>query len=313
MRTLRERGDQPVGIDLKASPHTDMVGSIVDRSFVREACRGVDAIVHTATLHKPHVATHARQAFVDTNISGTLNLLEEAAADSCRAFVFTSTTSTFGDAMRPAPGDPAVWVTESLQPQPKNIYGVTKIAAENLCQLFHRNTGLPCVVLKTSRFFQEADDDADKRQAYDDDNLKVNELLFRRADIADMVSAHECALDKAGSIGFDRFIVTATTPFQRDDLAQLSVDAPAVVARYVPDYAAEFARRRWRMFPSIERVYDNARAREILGWAPRYDFAAAIEALRNDEDFSSALAREIGTKPYHDETFIEGPYPVGRF
>ena len=57
---------------------------------------GVDAVVHTATLHKPHVATHTRQDFVDTNITGTLNLLEEAVAAGVSSFVFTSTTSAFG-------------------------------------------------------------------------------------------------------------------------------------------------------------------------------------------------------------------------
>src|SRR5574342_934482 len=80
MRTLHATGREAVGLDLKASPFTTMVGSIVDRAFVRQCVRGVDAIIHAATLHKPHVATHSKQEFIDTNISGTLNLLEEAVA-----------------------------------------------------------------------------------------------------------------------------------------------------------------------------------------------------------------------------------------
>ena len=100
---------------------------------------GVEAVLHAATLHKPHVATHSRQEFVDTNVTGTLNLLEEAAAAGVGAFVFTSTTSVFGDALVPPPGAPAAWITEDVVPVPKNIYGVTKVAAEDLCQLFHRN------------------------------------------------------------------------------------------------------------------------------------------------------------------------------
>ena len=63
------------------SPYTDRVGSIADRAFVDRAMAGVHTVVHTATLHKPHVATHSRQDFVDTNVTGTLNLLEAAAAD----------------------------------------------------------------------------------------------------------------------------------------------------------------------------------------------------------------------------------------
>ena len=96
VRTLRETGHEVVGLDLAASAFTDHPGSITDRAHVRGGMRGVAAVLHTATRHKPHVATHSRQDFVETNISGTLNLLEEAAAAGGRAFVFTSTTSTFG-------------------------------------------------------------------------------------------------------------------------------------------------------------------------------------------------------------------------
>ncbi len=105
--------------------------------------KGVQVVFHAATLHKPHVATHSRQEFVDTNITGTLNLLEEAMSAGVESFVFTSTTSAFGDALAPPAGAPAAWVTEDVTPIPKNIYGVTKAAAEDLCQLFHRNEGLP--------------------------------------------------------------------------------------------------------------------------------------------------------------------------
>lgn len=75
LRTLRGSGSPARGLDLKPSPFTDAVGSIVDADFVRRQMAGVTAVIHTATLHKPHVATHSRQDFVDTNVSGTLNLL----------------------------------------------------------------------------------------------------------------------------------------------------------------------------------------------------------------------------------------------
>src|SRR5690242_1502078 len=151
MRTLRESEHEPVGIDVLDSPYTDVEGSIVDADVVRRAMRGVDAVLHAATLHKPHVATHRRQDFIDVNLTGTLNLLEAAADVRASAFVFTSTTSTFGRALTPPPGAPAAWLTEDVVPVPKNIYGVTKVAAENLCELAHRDTGMPCLVLRTDR------------------------------------------------------------------------------------------------------------------------------------------------------------------
>src|SRR5579859_2575505 len=114
---------------------------------------GVTTVYHAATLHKPHVATHSPQQFIDVNITGTLNLLQEAVEAGVASFVFTSTTSVFGDALVPPAGAPAAWITEEVRPVPKNIYGVTKAAAEDLCQLYHRNQGLACIILRTSRFF----------------------------------------------------------------------------------------------------------------------------------------------------------------
>ena len=240
LRSLKSGGDDPVGIDIKESEFTARVGSVTDPVFIKSCMVGVDAVIHAATLHKPHVATHSRQDFIDTNVSGTLVLLEEAVSAGVRAFIYTSTTSTFGDAMRPAPGEPAVWVTEELQPLPKNIYGTTKLAAEDLCRLISRNQDLPCIILRTSRVFPEDDDNRGKRETYSADNLKVNELLFRRVDIQDIVTAHRLAIEKAPELGFDRFIISATTPFRREDAAALGTDAPSVLARYEPGYANEY-------------------------------------------------------------------------
>ena len=273
---------------------------------MRDALRGADAVLHAATLHKPHVGSHGRQDFVDTNITGTLNLLEEAVAAGASRFVFTSTTSAFGRALTPPPGAPAAWITEAVAPVPRNVYGATKTAAEDLCELVHRDHGLPCLILRTSRFFPEADDRDDVRSAYDDANLKVNELLYRRVDLEDVVSAHRVALERAPELGFGRYIVSATTPFTRDDLAELRADAPAVVDRLYPDAREIFAARGWRMFPSIERVYVNAKAREELGWAPRHDFRAALDRVAAGGDHRSALAAEVGAKGYH--AVPTGPY-----
>ncbi len=302
VRVLSARGRDVVGLDVTPSPFTTVVGSVADREVVRSALRGVTAVLHPATLHKPHVGSHSRQDFVDTNVTGTLALLEESVAAGVSSFVFTSTTSAFGRALTPGgAGAPATWITEDVVPVPRNVYGVTKTAAENLCELVHRDHGLPVVVLRTSRFFPEADDRDEVRTAYEDANLKANEYLYRRVDLQDVVDAHLLALERAPSIGFDRLIVSATTPFTRGDLSELHGAAPSVVARLFPEQPAEYARRGWRMFDEIDRVYVNDRARAVLGWTPRYDFAHVLAALRADEDFRSPLAREVGAKGYHDE------------
>jgi len=310
LRTLRAQGRAAVGLDVKPSPYTDHVGSVTDRELVREAMRGARAVIHAATLHKPHIVTHTAQQFVDTNVSGTLALLEESVAARVDSFVFTSTTSAFGAALAAPRGAPATWITEEVTPIPKNIYGATKIAAEGLCELHQRRHDLPVVVLRTSRFFPERDDNPDLRTEFDPANAQANELLYRRADIEDMVSAHLCAIERAPALGFGRYIVSATTPFSRADLPELGRDARAVVERLFPECAALYAARGWKLFQQLDRVYVNERARVDLGWQPRYDFAHVLECLREGRDFRSALAHEVGVKGYHGEAFRDGIYPV---
>lgn len=310
VRTLKDQHYEVIGMDIQASAFTTHVGSITDRDFVKSCLVGADVVLHTATLHKPHVATHSKQDFVDTNITGTLNLLEAAVATGVGAFIFTSTTSVFGDALVPAPGAPAAWITEEVIPVPKNIYGVTKTAAEDLCQLFYRNHGLPCIILRTSRFFPEEDDNKTAREAYADDNLKANEFLFRRVELADAVSAHIQAMHRAKDIGFGKYIISATTPFARGHTDFLRSNAVWIVQRLVPEYLQEYKRRGWKMLDGIDRVYVNEKARKELGWQPEYDFSYVIARLKADEDLRSPLAKAVGTKGYHAQVFEEGPYPV---
>jgi UDP-glucose 4-epimerase len=310
LRLLRAQGRAARGLDIKPSPYTDIVGSITDRETVRAAMAGVTAVLHCATLHKPHVATHSAQDFIDTNVSGTLALLEEALRRGIEAFVFTSTTSTFGNAMKPGRDEPAVWIDEDVMPIPKNIYGATKLAAEHLCEMFASKHRLPIIILRTSRFFPEDDDQAATRDAFTRDNIQLLERLYRRGDVADMASAHLAALERAGEIGFGRYIVSATSPFGKDDLTELHLDAGAVVRRLYPEAEALFGERGWRFLDRIDRVYDNGRARRDLDWMPRYDFKNGLECLGVGRDFRSDLANAIGAKGYHDELFAEGPYPV---
>jgi UDP-glucose 4-epimerase len=311
MRTFRESGQPAVGADIKPSPYTDHVGSISDREFVREIFRdGIRAVIHTAALHKPHVVTHSHQEFIDTNLSGTLALLEAASAAKVHCFVFTSTTSAFGSALTPGKGQPARWITEDVSPVPKNIYGATKLGAEHLCEMFAHKRRLPMVILRTSRFFLQEDDSPAIRSRFSLENGYVNELLFRRVDLEDAVQAHLIALERAAQLQFGRFIISAPTPFTPDDLRALRDNPWAVVKRRFPQAGALFAERGWSMFDDIDRVYVSGQAIARLGWRPRWDFGRAVDSLQNGADFCSELARAIGDKGYHDVAFQDGPYPV---
>ena len=309
VRTLRERQYEVVGLDLVESASTTHVGSISDRDFVRSCLLGVDFVIHAATLHKPHIATHSLQAFVETNVAGTLTILEAALESGVSGVVFSSTTSAFGGALTPAEGQPAAWVTEDLDAIPRNIYGVTKKAAEDLCELFSRSRGLPCIILRTCRFFPEVDDDPEISRKYDNLNLKVNEYLYRRLDLADAVDAHILAAEQAPAIGFRRYVVSATSPFEPQHLLRLRTDAPAVVRGLFPDYEEVYGQRGWRMLPGIDRVYVNYRARQELAWQPRFDFRHILDRLRRGDDVFSPLAKAVGSKGYHAQQPIAADQP----
>lgn len=310
-RTFRAAGRAVRGLDSLPGPFTDSVGSVADRACAARAMGNVQIVLHTASLHKPHVGTHGPEAFVDTNVRGTLVLLEEAARAGVEAFVMTSTTSAFGDALKPPPGEPAAWIDETVTPSPKNIYGVTKTAAEDLCRLCWRNDRLPCVALRTSRFFPEADDDPDARAAFDAENLKANEFLYRRVAIEDVVDAHLLAAERAPAIGFGLYVISATTPFRRDDAARLRSDAAGVTRERAGGWQDEYARRGWRMATSIDRVYDNALARRELGWRPKWDFEAIVARLKAAGDIRGPMARLVGEKGYHSGGDERQLPPVG--
>ncbi|MDG2534845.1 NAD(P)-dependent oxidoreductase [Sphingomonas sp. HITSZ_GF] len=279
---LRTHGHSVVGFDIAPGADTDVIGSVADRALVDRifAEHGIEAVIHGGALHKPDIVRYPAQAFIDVNVSGTLNLLEAAKAAGHDRFVFTSTTSLMiSQAIRDEAGDAAVWLDEASGPiEPRNIYGVTKLAAEQLCRLAWLNDGLNCVVLRTSRFFPEEDD---THRALSGENMKANELLHRRLTVEDAARANLFALEKAPEIGFDTFIVSAPTPFARDECAELKRDAPAVIAHHFPDATKLYQAKGWELPRTIGRIYDAGRAEQRLGFRCETGFAEVLDALRD--------------------------------
>ncbi len=291
---LRNLGHDVVGLDTVPGPNTTIVGSVTDRRLIeRTLAEGrLDAVIHAAALHKPDIVRHPASDFIAVNVQGTLNLLEAAAAAGVGRFIFTSTTSLMIGRALAAGGAPrAAWLDEDLAPlEPRNIYGVTKLAAEHLCRMAHEMHGMPVVVLRTGRFFPEADDMA-HAIPQSDANTKANEFLFRRLTVDDAAEAHVAALEQAPAIGFGTFIVAAPTPFRPEDCSELIHDAPAVVTRYFPDYPALYRRQGWSMFQSIDRVYCAERAELALGFRCRTGFAEVLAALAGN---GSPNLRDLG-------------------
>jgi nucleoside-diphosphate-sugar epimerase len=299
--TFGAAGHTVTGLDAVPGPETHVVGTIASRAVVDRAMGlGIDAVVHAAALHKPDIARYPVSAFVDVNVTGTLNLLEAARAAGHDRFVMTSTTSLMiSEAIRQEAAPEAVWLDETTGPlAPRNIYGVTKLAAEGLCRLYAADHGLACVVLRTSRFFPE-EDDTHKRPS--GENLKAIELLHRRLTVEDAAAAHVLALEKARKVGFGLYLVSAPPPFARADAALLKADAAALIRERFPDAEALFAARGWQLPASLGRIYDPGLAEAELGFRSRTDFAAVLQALR-----------EGGPLPYVHDPAYTSPLAKGR-
>jgi len=260
--------DTVIGIDVLPGEWTAQVGDVTDADLIADLMRGVDVVIHIASLHAPHVGQRSMHDFVDTNITGALSLLEAASAAGVRRFVYTSTTSVYGYSLVPD-GQAAIWVTEDLTPHPRDIYDITKLAAEELCRLFARDRNLPTICLRVSRFFEQASD------------LMAAYRLYRGADVRDIAAAHVLAA-RNQDIAFDIFTISARSPFQREDTAELLTNAPAVIRRYYPDAEEVFRAQGWTLPASIDRVYVTEKAERLLGYAPQHNFAELLDELRTE-------------------------------
>ncbi len=256
-----------IGLDLLPGEWTNQHGSVTDRDLIFSLAKDADAIIHTASLHARHLLEGAtKQAFIETNISGTLHLLEAALRYGVQRFVYTSTTSVYGFAL--VPTDKAVWVTEELTPRPRDIYDITKLAAEELCQHFAVANALPCICLRTSRFFPE---EPEQTASY---------RLYRGADVRDVAAAHALAVTNQ-EIHFDLFNISAHSPLQEKDMPALLHDAPSVLRRRVPGIEELYAARGWALPKRIDRVYVTTRAEQNLKYQPRYNFHVYMQEVEH--------------------------------
>ena len=224
----------------------------------------MDAVIHSAALHAPHVGVLPDSEFERVNVQATQALAVLAARMGVRRFVFTSTTALYGAGA--AGGHGAAWVDEDTPPKPQTVYHRSKLAAEQALEALWRPLGLSVTVLRMSRCFPEAAP------------LMALYRLHRGVDARDVASAHACAL-AWDHPGFRRYVVSGHTPFVPADAAGLLLDAPEVLARRAPELVQAFARHGWLLPRSIDRVYCAERALRELHWLPRHGFANVLALL----------------------------------
>lgn len=269
-----QRNHEVIGFDTTPASVVDVVADITNKDALIKALKGVDAVVHTAALHAPHVPHVRESRFVEVNVDGTRNVIEACLECGVRKIAFTSTTALYGDASTPV--DAAGWVTEDTVPVPRTIYHRTKLAAESLLREAAEETGkLQVTALRMSRCFPEPVD------------LMACYRLHRGVDARDVASAHELALESSDR-PYRQFVISGGTPFLQEDAAILKSDAAAVLRMRAPDLVSAFNQRGWRFPQSIDRVYVSELAQQELEWKPRHDFR---EVLRQHDDESAEVLR----------------------
>lgn len=248
-----------VGVDRVPFATTRLVGDFTDARLMREALEGVEAVVHTASLHAPHVGVVDESEFARVNVDGVQRLADLAREAGIRTLVYTSTTALYGDAVEEGR---CSWIDEATPARPRTIYHRTKVEAESLLEAA-AGACLAVRVIRMSRCFPEP---ADRMAVY---------RLHRGVDARDVADAHVAALG-AGGPAFQRHIISGSTPFERDDADALARHPRDVLALRCPELVRAFDRRGWALPASIDRVYDPGAARQGLGWRSRYGFEEVL-------------------------------------
>lgn len=142
--------------NLDGLEHTFIEGSITDRELVKKAVEGVDYIFHMAALVSVPESMSKPGECVDINVHGLLNVLEEASAAGVKKLVFASSAAIYGD-------NPTVPKLESMVPEPKSPYAITKLDGEYYLGMFQKEGKLETAAI---RFFNVFGPRQDPKGAY---------------------------------------------------------------------------------------------------------------------------------------------------
>lgn len=241
-------------------------GDIRDPASVRAAISGCDTVLHLAALIAIPYSYEAPASYVDTNITGTLNVLQAARDFDVRRVVHTSTSEVYGSALR-------VPIDEDHPLQAQSPYAATKIAADQLALSFHRSFGLPVSICRPFNTYGP-------RQS-----LRAVLPTIIRQVLGGRTEIQLGALHPTRDFNFVKDTVRAFMALAATDAAigevinfgsnyEISIgDAVGVIGDCI-GVKLEVTSSADRMRPEaseVDRLWaDNTKARELIGWTPDY-------------------------------------------
>ncbi len=240
------------------SPHECVRADLSDLEQARRACEGADVVAHCAAVHpwKPYTSDQ----YIDWNIKGTYNLLQAATDAGVGKVVYTSSIAAMGYDPHP-PDEPPITEAHCPNTPVEDLYGVTKHVGEQFCEMLRRTRGLRYVAVRPPAFMPK-----------DLSDWRVGVGLLSRYMLAeDVAQGHYRALVSDAASG-EAFILAADTPFRHEDAEELARDAAPVILRYFPE-AAPLLEGLPPGAIKIPFFYSNRKAKEALGFQPRYNFS----------------------------------------
>lgn len=241
-------------------------GDIRDPHGVRTAVQGCEAILHLAALIAIPYSYHSPDTYVDTNIKGTLNVVQAARELGVARVVQTSTSEVYGTAR-------FVPITEDHPLQGQSPYAASKIGADQLALSFHRSFGVPVVILRPFNTYGPRQSARAviptiiTQIAHDRRQIKLGAQHPTRDFnyVADTVAGFIAALASAQAIG-EVINIGSNFAISMGDTARLIAEVMGVTVDILTDDQ--------RLRPensAVARLWAaNGKAREILGWTPRY-------------------------------------------
>jgi len=243
-----------------------VMGDVRDPHGVRHAMEGCEAVMHLAALIGIPYSYHAPDNYVDTNIKGTLNVLQAARALGVGRVVHTSTSEVYGTAQ-------AVPITEEHRIHPQSPYAATKAAADQLALSFHASFGTPVTVLRPFNTYGPRQSaravipTVISQIAAKSKRIRLGALHPTRdfCFVRDTARAFQGALDADGA-GGEVINVATGHEIAIGDLAAL------IAGLMRADVEIETESQRVRPEKSeVERLCGaGAKAARLLGWQPEY-------------------------------------------
>ena len=252
-------------------------GDIRDPNGVREAMRGIDMVFHLAALIAIPFSYHSPDSYVDTNIKGTLNVLQAARELETEKIMITSTSEVYGTAQY-------VPIDEKHPFQGQSPYSATKIGADRLAESFYRSFQLPVSIVRPFNTY------GPRQSARAGIPTIITQLLAGNETIklGSLTPTRDFNYVKDTAAGFIAIAESDRTVGEEINIAtqqEISIGdlAAEIIAQINPQAAIVCDEQRLRPEKSeVNRLLgSNAKIRELTDWEPRYSFAQGIaETIR---------------------------------